>query len=1150
MKKQFLLIAGLVIFLVAGADAQQLTYKSRALGNEDFKCPGTHMQNHIYRMQVDPGGKCVTWSEWDEGGHPQSAYQNGKYIGSAPYNADNRSVKDKNGKTWTIQNYFGRFLSQLSCPGGLGCQGDAAKAYANWTKPVPTGASAPYIKCSDGREIRDVVDPSAIGLNYHTGELMVYENSIDQYVRIYNISGATATLSKTFGVKGGVWAGSNPGRMDDPLKFAGVTGIGADTTGIIYVGISGVNAWGGSGGGSEIRAFNTNSTLKWRMRGQIFLSSGCPDPSTNGIDIYTGYYHFRMDYSKPTGSDWEAYALTVNPFKYPDDPRLVCSVEDGFSIKVINGIKYMWATEQYRNGVTVYRFDGEIAVPCAAFCAAYGWNGDEFGRFIWHWNMNRPALPRWLWCDRNGNGIGDDGEFESYEVGQAVGALDVDNDGNVYLGSGDGGVYKFPANGFDKYGNPQYSAASMTLFASIPHSVGSMKWVQDADMLVCGNGGDISTVDVYKNWSNPSTRAKAFSVNLPAVAAGSGSARQVTADKDYFYVSYAVTSGPNTKKTGEIDVYSMIDGAVVGYITPGPEIGSCSGWIDMAEPTKVFVTYEGKRIVVTEEDWVGKILVYEWCPSGNCDQLCTQNVTSVSITPPNLSLTGLDSTFVSATVNPENVCYKGVSWSSSNNKIVTIDYKGKVTSVGVGSAWIIATSVQQPELADSCLVTVNNVPVAGIKFNPESLNVPLGSLKQLVVDFLPVNTANRNLNWSSVNPAIASVDTMGVVKGLQVGKSDIVAVSPDGGYTDTCHITVILVPVASIDLVNSKNVVWQSQTVKLETVILPGNAFNKTVFWESANTSIATVDGSGNVTGISPGSIKIRVTAQDGGLKDSCYLQVVAEGGLGDVQVGKACTQGSVVSSNGVYTILAGGIDIYGKTDEFHYAFQNFAGNGMVMARVNAPFTGDAWAKAGVMIRETRAAGAKHAMMVVTPGFGTSLQYRKANDDISANTTPGDGKKAPYWVKIKRVGDVFTGYKSVDGNTWTPVGTVTIPMQPNVLIGICLTSHAGCSSTTAKFDNVIVSANPDYVYTNVNQTYASDIQIFPNPTTNGYVAITGLKHGKAVVTITDFVGKLVYNKLLETNGDLILNEILLSPGIYMIGIKNEGIVFNSKLIVQ
>ncbi|MBK6284642.1 MAG: hypothetical protein IPF54_20205 [Draconibacterium sp.] len=115
-------------------------------------------------------------------------------------------------------------------------------------------------------------------------------------------------------------------------------------------------------------------------------------------------------------------------------------------------------------------------------------------------------------------------------------------------------MYKFPVNGFDSKGNPLYSTASMEVFANVGHGAYSMKWVQETDMyLVSNNLENMTAVDIWENWSSPS-RSKVRSVTIKPSLAG-GQARQLTADKDYFYIVYIMDGGPDSKANQEKSVF-------------------------------------------------------------------------------------------------------------------------------------------------------------------------------------------------------------------------------------------------------------------------------------------------------------------------------------------------------------------------------------------------------------------------------------------------------------------------------------------------------------------------------------------------------------------------------------------------------------------
>ncbi|MCX5643493.1 MAG: hypothetical protein NTZ17_02235 [Phycisphaerae bacterium] len=124
--------------------------------------------------------------------------------------------------------------------------------------------------------------------------------------------------------------------------------------------------------------------------------------------------------------------------------------------------------------------------------------------------------------------------------------------------------------------------------------------------------------------------------------------------------------------------------------------------------------------------------------------------------------------------------------------------------------------------------------------------------------------------------------------------------------------------------------------------------------------------------------------------------------------------------------------------------------------RVDSLVNTNAWAKAGVMIRETLDAGSSNAMIVVTPGNGVSFQWRSTTNGLSsANYTGTSGMVAPYWVRLTRTGNVFRAEHSADGKTWTQQGVDTTVLMPAaVYIGIAVSTGSTTLVTRAEVSNV------------------------------------------------------------------------------------------------
>jgi regulation of enolase protein 1 (concanavalin A-like superfamily) len=170
-----------------------------------------------------------------------------------------------------------------------------------------------------------------------------------------------------------------------------------------------------------------------------------------------------------------------------------------------------------------------------------------------------------------------------------------------------------------------------------------------------------------------------------------------------------------------------------------------------------------------------------------------------------------------------------------------------------------------------------------------------------------------------------------------------------------------------------------------------------------------------------------------------------------------APTAVAVTEANGKMSLTGAGADIWNNSDEFTYAYKTLAGDGSLVARVASNGTGsNTWAKGGVMIRDNVNGGSTHATMVLTgsAGNGASFQYRAAANGGSGNSDSTVAIAPPYWVKIERAGESFTGSVSADGKTWVRVGSAAVPMEDPVLIGLAVTSHAVGENRTYDFDGI------------------------------------------------------------------------------------------------
>jgi titin len=227
-------------------------------------------------------------------------------------------------------------------------------------------------------------------------------------------------------------------------------------------------------------------------------------------------------------------------------------------------------------------------------------------------------------------------------------------------------------------------------------------------------------------------------------------------------------------------------------------------------------------------------------------------------------------------------------------------------------------------------------------------------------------------------------------------------------------------------------------------------------------------------------------------------------------EVGTVLYEGSVSYSAGSFTVRGAGADIWGTEDSFHFMSQPWTGDGEIVARVQSVQNTDAWAKAGLMFRESFAAGARNAFMLFTPGGNAFLQSRPTT---TTNSTQATGAPAlPGWVRLVRAGSTFTGYYSTDGAAWTAVGSATIAMAETIYVGVAVTSHNPSTLCAAQFDNVRVGtagtptipAAPTTLVANAMSATRIDLVWTDNATNEGGFAIersSGLSGFAQIATV-------------------------------------------------
>ena len=223
-------------------------------------------------------------------------------------------------------------------------------------------------------------------------------------------------------------------------------------------------------------------------------------------------------------------------------------------------------------------------------------------------------------------------------------------------------------------------------------------------------------------------------------------------------------------------------------------------------------------------------------------------------------------------VLPGNATNTNVTFKSLNEKVATVDANGVVTGVSEGNADIVITT-EEGGFEAKCTVRVDGIDARGIeRVGDKTVTMGLNQTRQLQVKITPSDTTNKNVQWTSSNNSVATVDSNGGVTSKNSG-STIITVTTHNGLKTEFFIEVET-PVTNITLNSNEINLNPGEAFKLDATVNPSNASNKNIKWISANESIATVDQSGNVTADVAGTTYISAVSADGKVVATCTVNV------------------------------------------------------------------------------------------------------------------------------------------------------------------------------------------------------------------------------------------------------------------------------------
>ncbi len=219
-----------------------------------------------------------------------------------------------------------------------------------------------------------------------------------------------------------------------------------------------------------------------------------------------------------------------------------------------------------------------------------------------------------------------------------------------------------------------------------------------------------------------------------------------------------------------------------------------------------------------------------------------------------------------------------IEWRSSNSAIASVSTTGEVTALNTGNVVISATANQ---ISGSAQVTVTEIPIGSIALSPLTRGIQVG--EEFVPDLTLRDTAGnvipslgRSINWTSNSTITASVNTVGVVRGLRAGSARITAASPDNpAINGSMDVTVSDREVRNVVISPRSGFLRLGVPRQLSAQLLDSlgqTVTGRVVTWTSLNPTVASINSNGRATGLSLGNA--RFTARVDGAADTVQFTV------------------------------------------------------------------------------------------------------------------------------------------------------------------------------------------------------------------------------------------------------------------------------------
>lgn len=422
--------------------------------------------------------------------------------------------------------------------------------------------------------------------------------------------------------------------------------------------------------------------------------------------------------------------------------------------------------------------------------------------------------------------------------------------------------------------------------------------------------------------------------------------------------------------------------------------------------------------------------------------------------------------------------------------------------------------------------------VDSVSLNKNTLSLLTGTNEQLIATVLPASATNKNVTWTSTNTSVASVDSTGLVNALSVGNAEIIVTTVDGGFSDTCVLTVSN-PATLTILVKSGTNLLDSAQVDVDGDIKFTNASGEVDYNLMPNTQ---VNVSVSKNDYSNASLQFTVLADTTvEVELNALAQVIHYWHFNDIPAD------TINSVNADYTLSpnkwpaityegtgSGYMDEYSPGSAFNSKFSHPAGKALRVRNRSH--------EKALIIPLPADSCEDIVLSFAVHRSGSGMLVNKFEYTLDGTSYQNMGI-SPQQITITEDYVLHTiDFSAVTG------------ANNNINFGVRITWEGNTEQENGnnRYDNIAMTAKTQKVVSvnNLSKT-ESNLQVYPNPTT-GLVFVDGV-NTRAECMIYSISGAVVYTTTLQAGQNTIELPSNLNNGLYIISVLQNNTVVNKKL---